>query len=154
MNARTRLFVWIVAPLSIGVVIFRPYANPELANVHPRIAAMAEPMTVIDVYFYIDGLDSCGFRFVDHSGKEAMIAVMDPGGRPKVFMDRLVELDQVAELANAKDTVLRVEQILRRHPQQDKRVDTALARVSGRLSDRLRVLYRSFWLGDKYTMEY
>ena len=119
----------------------RPYKEANISNVDKRILNVEKNLKEIEIYFYIDDEDSCGFRFVGTDGIETLVAVMSPKAEVKVYIGSLVQLDKIKDISHPDENVRQIIKILLSHPSMDERKARALVKISRRVRDHLRLKY-------------
>lgn len=124
--------------LSTVVFVMRPYAEPKKLLIDDRILNIEKNLEIIDVYFYLDGQDSCGFRFTDADGGEFFVAIMSPKSSPKVYYGSLIDFDENNHIANPGENINYIVRIILSHPDMDERKSRALTKISGRYRDYIR----------------
>lgn len=151
-----RVFIRLIFVVAIFLVlliawIFRPYRCGDDSSVDSRLAQLKAPREV-EVYFYPDGEDSCGFRFKGVDGQSFTVVVWQPKESEKVYVGRLVDVESGELVATPHENILRIACLLRNHEGISKRRDLAVYKISRRLRDRIRLVYREAKYGESYTL--
>jgi hypothetical protein len=126
--------------------VFRPDHKPNMTEVIPELSGMKEPFKRIHSVYYLDG-GTVGIQLIDQQDNEISFSLPAPlGGN-----DRYKELFKGAlhyneegsqEISNPQETKARLAQILRSNPNFNQETDIALASMTGRLRDYLKIFYR------------
>lgn len=146
------IFVVVISLVLLTGWIFRPYRCADDSSVDSRLAHLETPKE-IDVYFYPDGEDSCGFRFKGEDGQSFTAVVWEPKQSEKIYVGKLVDVESGELLAAPHENILRIACLLRNHEGISKRRDLAVYKISRRLRDRIRLVYREAKYGEGYTLD-
>jgi len=127
--------------------LFRPYEKADPDLVISELRDLEEPFQAVHTAYYLDG-GSIGIWIIDNEGTELKMCLPAPLGEEdpykRLFIGQLHYSEEGArEIMNSRDTILRVQEILRKNKNLNKFADIALAHSSGRLSDYLRIIRRA-----------
>ena len=129
---------------TIFLYVIRPYEEANVSRVDRRLLNVGENLQEIDVFFYLDDEDSCGFRFIGSDKNETVVAVINPKSNVKVYIGSLIKLDEMKEIPHSDENVKLIIEMIRNHPNMDERRARALVKISRRVRDDIRLRYIKF----------
>jgi len=153
-----RKFKIVATVLTLGIIgcllwIYRPYAQPELSRVHPRVRVLKEPLKSVQAGYLLDG-GSITLQLID--ANDVMVRLAVPVGEAwkaygTIYLDTAYHSSSHSgvKVEGFDNTAIYIQQLLRKQPDMDISRDLVLARWSGRGRDIIRFLVRR--LSGQYT---
>jgi hypothetical protein len=144
MEMKLNRTIWIIAVVGIIATslcwVYRPYARPDMAKVHPRLTALIEPYQKVDVGYLMDG-GSISIDITDAEGNDLQVAVPARERYESIYFDTLYvgTNSSVAKINSPQHTALRLQEIIEDHKGSDK---LPLVKWRDRDRDYIRIVVR------------
>lgn len=151
MRKKTIGLFLLVAVLISTVWIYRPYKSFSTEKVAPEINALVPPSQSIETAYFMDG-GSVGVAITDSAGKELLACIPAPDHKTLYLGAIHYKDDGATPFEGPGDSIIKLLEILRNHDEFTHHNDLAVATVSGRIRDWLRIFYRSTTKQYHYTM--
>ena len=151
MKKRTYRGLVIFAGLLLlsAIWIFRPYSSYDPEAVSKKLSDLEEPFQSVETAYFLDG-GSIGVHIIDAQGREGTFCLRASSIKREEKYQRLYAgslhytTDSSVEVAEPKDTIIRLLEVLRSAEGVERSRDIAIASASGRWSDMARLLRRRF----------
>ena len=100
--------------------VYRPYARPDMAKVHPRLTALIAPYQKVDVRYFMDG-GSISIDITDAEGNDLQVAVPARELYESIYFDALYvgTNSSVTQIDSPQHTALRLQEIIEDHKGSD-----------------------------------
>jgi hypothetical protein len=120
--------------------VYRPYARPDMAKVHPRLTALIEPYQKVDVGYFMDG-GSIAIDITDAEGNDLQVAVPARELYESIYFDTLYvgTNSSVTQIDSPQHTALRLQEIIEDHKGSD---ELPLVKWRDRDRDYIRIVVR------------
>ena len=142
---RKRLYILLAVVVVASVAcFFRPYPTPDEKKVHPTLFSLKKPYSGVTMGYFMDG-GSIGVTVLDHGGQTFNACLPNPLGEEQAYRGRLFlgarhyRSPGAEEDLKYPDTRWELIKILSEHGDNTWVSDTAIAMLSGRWKDWLRI---------------